>query len=215
MNKIPLYGLLIAILFLISGCITGGVIDSSQQDIIGETQKTCKDIQVPYDYLEEYQETVPYTDRECEDKLLSYSITDFTFVSSVCNEDTKECKSGALGIPYDCIHYCIDRVVTCYLTLNNLDSEKGTWIINFLFYKIGGSSPDITADISRFLYPQTSEKIIGTGEIKNKELYEQEYTCSYNVPNEATKQICRDVIKYKEVTKTRTVTRYRTEQKCE
>lgn len=204
MNKIITVTFLILGVFLISGCITGQI-----------TRLNCKDVQVPYDYVEEYQETVPYTDRECETKILVYSITDFVFGSSICNNRVEECRDYILGICISKIAYCTDRTVTCSLKVNNLDDERGNWVIDFKFFKADSNSIDTIDTVSTWLYPHTSGIVTGRGKIISKELFDTSYTCSYSISNEPTKEVCREVIKYKEVTKTRTVTRYRTEQKCE
>lgn len=216
-----LLALFILSVFLTSGCITGQV-----------TGPICKNVEVPYESQEEYMkteyytETVPYTDTVCESKDLPYSVTGFVLEYNTCNQKKKECKSTAiLGIPYDCIEYCVDRSISCSLNLNNLDTEEsGTWRILFSFYEVGTGNTIKTREVSKFLYPQTSKTIVGSSRIQSEGLNgdaNKELTCSYNVKSIPTKQVCRDVIRYKEVQKERQVTAYRpvtkykTEQVCE
>src|SRR3989344_566432 len=45
-------------------------------------KKNCRDVQVPYEEQETYFESVPYTDKECESKVLVYNRGDFNLVSS-------------------------------------------------------------------------------------------------------------------------------------
>jgi len=208
--------IVLLIAFLNSSSMTGNVINTNSQDGQNqEVKQNCKDVQVPYDYLEEYQETVPYTDTVCDAKVLIYSRGSFDLVSSVCNQQVEECQKYVLGFCTSKVTYCTDRTITCSLGINNLDDERGVWQVNFNFFKSGSSNVEATASQSRGLDPHSSGTAIGQGKITSKELYDTQYTCSYVIGNEPTKQVCRDVTKYKDVTKTRTVTRYRTENKCE
>ena len=97
-------------------------------------QQKCEEIEVPYETQEEYTkteyytETVPYTDQECKNKDLIYSITDFKIDSSKCNQQEEVChKSYPILGCTDKTVYCVDRTVLCSLTLNNLDDERGNW----------------------------------------------------------------------------------------
>jgi hypothetical protein len=230
-KKVFLAAIVLTVLFT-SGCTsqTGGITGSDQKTTTTEQNvvNNCRDVQVPYETQEEYAkteyytETVPYTDRECEQKTLVYSITDFTLGASVCNEQEEVCHQSypILGC-VDKTLYCVDRTVSCYLKINNLDDERGSWTIKFDFMKSGSSSVEATDTSSNWLYPHSSGTIGGSGKITTKELLDTAYTCRYSVTNEPTKEICRDVIKYKDVQKERQVTaykpvtKYRTEQKCD
>lgn len=195
----------------------------SATTITANVIKVPYDVQVPYDAKENYDvqepytETVcnniqvPYSDKECESKPLVYSIEDFVIASSVCNEREEICHQSypIIGCT-DKTVYCIDRTVTCSLKLNNLDDERGSWTINFNFLKVGSSSVDATDTASMWLYPHTSNTFVGRGRITTKELFDTSYTCKYSVPNKATKQVCRDVTKYRTVQDCKDVTKYRT-----
>ncbi|MFA5797345.1 MAG: hypothetical protein WC916_04895 [Candidatus Woesearchaeota archaeon] len=212
---------LFLITFFISGCTSGGT---------EQTTKTpqCRDVQTSYESQEEYAkteyytETVPYTDQECEQKTLVYSVTNFIVESSVCNTQEEVChKSYPVIGCTDKTVYCVDRDVICTLSLNNLDTERGSWTYTFSFFKLETNRVLTTATVSDWLYPQTSRTIRATGKITSKDEINTRYSCSYAATYEPTKQICRDVIKYKDVQKERQVTAYRpvtkykTEQKCE
>lgn len=184
-----------------------------------ETQKSCREVQVPYQEIEEYQETVPYTDRECETKELAYSITNFVLNYDTCNKQEYICKSSILGICTDKVYYCVDQSISCSLTLKNLDSEEsGTWQITLSYIDESTRNTIKNDAVSEFLYPQTEKTLnsavgitsAGVEGDANKDL-----TCVYTATTIPTKQVCRDVTKYKEVTKTRTVTKYKTEQQCD
>ncbi len=165
--------------------------------------------QEPYTKTEYYTETVPYTDQECEDKKLGYSVTDFTLVSNTCNKKVEECTDYTLGFCTSKIKYCVDRTVTCSLKLNNLDMEvSGLWKVRMDFMKSGSSNVADSDNSNLAVYPSDSNYYSFSGKITTKELYEQGYTCQYSVLSAATKPVCRDVIKYKEVEKSREVTAY-------
>ncbi|MBI2675409.1 MAG: hypothetical protein HYX24_03055 [Candidatus Aenigmarchaeota archaeon] len=232
MNKLlflPLFAVVI-----VSGCTqpaTGGVTaeKASQTQYVPTVTPNCKDAQVPYQEQEEYtkteyySETVPYTDRECESKKLVYSITDFAIKSQICNKKIEECIKylPIIGTCTEKINYCIDRQVVCSVKVNNFDDEPGTWTVRFDFYK-DGSNNIIGSDTRNiFVYPHDTTEAGGLTSITEKELLTTTYTCTRVVTVEPTKQVCRDVTKYKQVQKEkqvtayRPVTKYRTEQKCD
>lgn len=180
--------------------------------------KTCRDIQVPYDYLEQYSETVPYTDRVCESKNLPYS-TD-GFVQMPKNECTATgCKDPILFGMICTNNFCTDRTVSCSSGVKNLDSEEsGVFGITFRFSQVGTDNTIKTEYVSESIYPQTRKEVTATTKIQSSGVdgdANKDITCSGQIITVPTKQVCRDVTKYREVTKTRTVTRYRTENKCE
>ncbi len=168
--------------------------------------------QVPYEEQEEYMETeyytesVPYTDQECENKQLVYSITNFENTGN-CIDYDERCKDYFLGLCTEKEQYCVQKKVTSSLNLKNLDSERGNWVIQFS-YSLDGQLIS-TENMAKSLYPQESGStgVLWTinGEVNNKK--DDRY--SYQVINEPTKQVCRDVIKYREVQRERQVTAYR------
>lgn len=182
----------IVLLFLFANRPTGNTVNlgqENQEDNVQTQQQaqiSCKDVQVPYDYLEEYQETVPYTDRECENQNLVYKVE-----RGSCTTRKSHIFSADDPAEYSC-------------TITNLDTEGGTFSMNIGF-NIQGQQLKETQ--SKYIYPQSSE----TFSIQRDASVDSCF-CSEIIP---TKQVCRDVTRYQEVTKTRTVTRYRTEQKCE
>ena len=125
-------GVVVIVIALFVYSWSQGITESST-----ELQKpNCRDVQVPYESQEEYvkteyyTETVPYTDQECEYKDLVHSITDFTFVSSVCNKQEEVChKSYPVIGCVDKTTYCVDRTITCSVKLDNYDDERGSWDI--------------------------------------------------------------------------------------
>lgn len=169
------------------GSMSGNVVREDFQSGSQQAQQSCRDVQVPYDYLEEYQETVPYTDRVCEQQTLVYKKD-----TGSCQQRRDNFFSADEPAKYDC-------------TITNLDSEAGTFSIRIGF-NVNGQQLEETQ--SRYIYPQSSEKFVFERDAKVDACYCYET----DIP---TKQICRDVTQYREVTKTRTVTRYRIEQNCD
>ena len=153
-----------------------------------ETQKSCSDVQVPYDYLETYTDTEPYTTQDCQN------------INLVYRKDTGKCigkYNGILGIggnpaSFDC-------------TISNLDSQGATFSLDIGFNVQG---QPLHESQSKFIYPQQSATFSITRDSATD-------SCFCNEINIPTKQVCHDVIEYRDVQKQRTVTKYRTEQKCE
>lgn len=211
---------------------TGSVVtDTStkpaQEETLSPVQKNCRDTQVPYDYIEEYKDTVPYTKQICETKNLIYKSTasgnqDGLQRDVKCIDSHEECKASHKTIfgNEKCDRYetvCDKYRETTSFSITNLDTEKGQWGFEWrLLCRTNQplcTSTTLETQRVGWLYLDPTETKSDTHSIEydakgQKVLYVQ-FT---NIP---TKQVCRDVTDYKEVTKTRTVTRYRTEQVCE
>jgi len=202
--------------------VTGNVINtenSQQKNTLTNTNapvRNCKDIQVPYDYVEEYQETVPYTTQKCETKDLVYSATNEKGIYSTCNKQSEVCYEKHWYGDSDCHQFCSDKSLSYSVDINNLDKEQGSWTVNINFYRQGSLYK--TVPINQFLYPMTTKTFNSviklTADSPNGDA-NQDYSANYGIKYIPTKQVCRDVTDYKEVTKTRIVTRYRIAQKCE
>jgi hypothetical protein len=195
------------------------------------SEPKCKDVQIPYESQEEYMKTeyytesVPYTDTECENKNIAYSIDNFRIVANNCNKEQDVCNKYFLGICSDKTTFCVDRTISCSLELRNLDSEeRGVFTVRFNFYEVGTSNAVKNEDASNLVYAQTTNTLTGVARITSEGIKgdaNKQLSCSYAVPNIPTKQVCKDVIKYKDVQRERQVTaykpvtKYRTEQKCD
>ncbi|HRZ85639.1 MAG TPA: hypothetical protein P5277_02555 [Candidatus Paceibacterota bacterium] len=120
---------------------------------------------------------------------------------NVCNSYKSVC--GA----YKCIKYKF----TCGLKVDN--QEKQALILNIGLYK-----QDFDSKTSILINTQNNWVV---NSLDSRQL-NWEFTalptenvgCSYNFLNSPTMQVCRDVVKSRDVQKTRIITRYRTEQKC-
>ena len=223
--KISIIGILLISMLFVSGCTetTGQVI-----------KPQCKDVQVPYEFQEEYlkteyyTETSPYTDRECEAKRLSFksSIDEIERITE-CTESHQVCKRTETNFwgTEKCVEWntiCDEYTQSCNFEVSNLDSESGVWTYKWS-YTCGSSSDckiieGTNIDQSYSLYVEPTETKRSWAKIIYKPDYNAYcYAIFENVPN---KEVCRDVIKYKEVQKERKVTayrpitKYRTEQRC-
>ena len=211
----------VAIIFLSAiftgrmGSFTGGVVSSN-----------CRNVEVPYEAQEEYMkteyytETVPYTGKECETKQLVYNVKDFVIDYQRCDRTEDRCLKYFLGICSQKETYCVLKSISCSLDINNLDSENGYWNFNFEFKETISRTIAETNSRASPIYPQSSQHFQASASFEGREKAEKDYTCSYSFTNIPTKQVCRDVIKYKDIQKERQVTaykpvtKYRTEQKC-
>jgi len=174
-----------------SGVIQSSVTNPSDIQVTSSTpqntQPTCRTVEytdTEY-YTEQECQYVPYTDQECEAKALSYSRTNIT------------CKTGGL----------IGDWLTSSCTINNLDSEAGTFVVG-VGITLNGNQ--VGEQQTAYIYPQTAHNFKYDVQASGSSCY-----CSeVNVP---TKQVCRDVIKSRQecstVTKSRPVTK--TRQQCD
>jgi len=205
-------GILLAVFiitFLGNTSFTGNVISS-------HSRSNCKDVQVPYDYKEEYIDTVPYSDEVCESKELTYNLQDFVIDYNSCQKTEERCLKYILGICSKKETYCVEKKIQCKLDITNLDDQKGYWGVQFEFMSRDDHSTTVgTSKTGGSLYSQETETFYGSKTFYNEEEASKDYTCRYKVTSAPTKLICRDVTKYKDITRTRTVTKYRTEEKCD
>lgn len=205
LSIIVVIGVVVILVFLISQSLskstTGNVVVSSQVAPAGNSPvvptKSCSDVQVPYQEQEEYVkteyyiETVPYTDKECEAKYLTYKVEKGT-----CSNRKDNFFASDEPAKFDC-------------TITNLDSEAGTFGMTIGFM-VNGQKLEETQ--TNYIYPQSSEKFSISRDASVTSCY-----CAEQVP---TKQVCRDVIKSRDVqrerqvTAYRPVTKYKTEQQC-
>ena len=194
---------ILVLVLLIGGIITAVVVGSVYFDNNGSTGavtadssgsestlrprgQTCRNVQVPYTETESYSESVPYTDEECENKQLVYRKT------------RGQCKDWVDNYFYS------DEPATFDCTLTNLDTEGGLFSMKIGFM-VGGQ--ELTEVQNKYLYPQSSETFRVTRNAK----IDSCYCAEQSIP---TKQVCRDVTRYRDVPRTREVTKYRTEQQC-
>lgn len=154
------------------------------------TKENCRDVQVPYEEEETYWDKESYTEIECNQKELSY-----TKEITLCDLDV-----GFLKIGY--------ANVEC--KIENIDSEEGTFNIAVGFKCDENEWACYTTSSDKFIPSKYSSTIKGSYQAVTMDL--KRCFCEVTPP---TKQVCEDVTKYRDVQKTRTITKYRTERVCE
>lgn len=150
-------------------------------------QVTCKEVQVPYDALEEYTEQEPYAEDVCED------------INIIYKKDNGAC------IQYKDNFFADDEPARYDCTITNLDNQAGTFYMEIGFY-ISGQK--ITEVQNKYVYPQSSQ----TFSIQKMAQIDSCYCVITSIP---TKQECETITNYRTIVKTRTITKYRTETLCE
>jgi hypothetical protein len=203
----------------------------NELNTLSSKKANCVSVQTPYEVQEEYikteyyTESVPYTDTECEDKNIAYSIDNFRIVAYNCNEEQDICTKYILGICSSKTTFCVDKTVSCSLDLRNLDNEeRGTFTVKFSFIDQNSKNTIKTQNSAKLVYAQSTEDITGTGRIISEGVdgdANKQISCAYEPIDLPTKQVCKDIINYKDVqrerqvTAYRPITKYRTEQKCD
>jgi len=197
--------------FANSSSITGNTVK------LGNPIKNCRNVQMPYQETETYTETVQYTDKECEQKNLAYNIQNTKFDYETCNQEEEVCINYILGICSSKKTFCVSKTIVCSLDLSNLDNEEGGyWTVEHTFIFSDGSKKQTSKNV--YLYPSTSEniqnKLILRSEGEEGEANKDATSCNYALTSIPSKNVCRDVLKYKEEPRTKTITKYRTEEIC-
>jgi hypothetical protein len=172
---------LIAVAGSNSSSPSGQAIANQQQN---QPQQNCKDVQVPYNDIEYYTESEPYTDQECQTKNLVYKV------------EYKQCSPYLLFVPAKSI-----------ITVTNLDNENGGTFTFWVGFKLKDGN-QIGKETSQYIYPASSADF--SYESNNADID----TCNYNSISIPTKQVCQYVTKFREVQKSRTVVKYKTETQC-
>ena len=198
----------------------------SSSSFSSSSKSSCKTVQQPYQEQEPYSkteyymETVPYTDTVCETKKLVYAI-DVSPLYVDCLNTKEACDDSFLGINYNCEPYCADKKWELFTDVKNLDSETGG---NWKFKGVCEVNGQILTDTdSVYVYPQSTKSITSTFRIQSDGVSgtaNQRASCYMMTESIPTKQVCKDVTKYKEVQRSkqvtayRSVTKYRTIEDC-
>lgn len=172
---------------------------NNPNSLTSNQNKNCHQVETPYEdqesYLktEYYTESVPYTDQECESKDLVYKKD-----TGICSNWEDNWLSDNTPAKYSCV-------------ITNLDTEGGTFSLEIGF-NVG--SEQLKETQSKYIYPQSSE----TFDVERDSAIDSCFCRESSIP---TKQVCRDVIKYRDVQKERQVydnkpvTKYKTETVCD
>ena len=197
-------------LFLIIGAIdlisnsgvTGNVVDEGSQDSPTDSgpvfKKNCRQEQIPYEETETYYETVPYTDQECNTRNLEYYTEEWR-TSESCTD------TNFWGT-------CIEKKVDCIYGLKNIDKEGGIWSINMKLKNLDLMSEVNLGKQSQSI-PQSVTKTFTWSYNTNR--VDDSFTCEIISFDNPTIEECENVVRYKDVPRTRTVTKYKTEEVCD
>lgn len=216
-QNIVIVVLVLAIL-LVGFLFFGGTIPSFASSSYNQPppqRQTCRDVQVPYSETEYYTESVPYTDQECETKNLVFNLQKGNDCNDRCTKTVEVCLKYFLGICSSKETRCVAGQADYSITVTNLDDEGGVWSYSGIFNTDSGRLDGGT--VRQYIYPRGSETFRFQYKWSGNEanpVNPDLNSCSYSTEEIPQKEICRDVIKYKDVQKSRQVTKYRTEEQC-
>ncbi|MEK6885614.1 MAG: hypothetical protein AABX17_01455 [Nanoarchaeota archaeon] len=183
--------------------------------------QTCKDVQVPYEEQEEYTDTVPYTAQDCNYITPLYK-TEYIDVSSNCIQ--QECESYAQvciekNFWGNCISYgqgscqsykCVKYQQTCGVKITNQERQGTYFNLNLQVYNY--DSQQRTSVRIENLWVSALDSNQASWSFTY--LPTDRMGCVYDFVDSPQIQECKDTIKYRDMTKTRTITKYRTENVC-
>ena len=171
-------------------------------------------IQIPYTGLVTYADREPYSDKDCTQQTLKSVSTSFSsnincIERNICTHYSQYCiDKNWLG---NCIEYsqscdnwgCSKSETSCTLTLKNIDDTAGSWTIELLVQNSkGGIHPNQQTDTIQ----PTLEKTF-TFSYPNDYIGESTW-CNWNYINQPTKSVCENVLKYRDIEKTKEEIRY-------
>ncbi|MBI5046346.1 hypothetical protein HZC07_01295 [Candidatus Micrarchaeota archaeon] len=190
------------------------------------TEQVCQNIQYQESYLDQECNTVPYTDTVCDTKQLIYNTGGNPNVLSACAQQRVDClKPGLFGCAQTQT-VCTSYGYSCSLVINNLDDEGGRWYVKIGILNTNGQNLSLKSlnsnyavdmlDNQVYVQPRSSYTVSFNPTTNTPDVRGLETSyCSIAVYQVPTKQVCRDVIKTKEVCNQ--VTKYRpaTRQDCQ
>jgi len=172
-------------------------------------------IQVPYTGYVTYTDREPYTNQECNNislkSIIEWGNSPSVCLNQICDSQESLCAEknfwGNCIRYYDsCRHYaCTKYKITCNLNIENIDDTAGTWSISGYKYDYNlKKTGDFVKDVSVFIQPTkvgiaTWDYIYDAGE---------NVGCSYTIKYGPIKSVCRDLIDYRDVEKTKTEVKY-------
>ena len=229
---------LIISLFIISGCqsLTGWTVFQNCKDVQVpyEAQESYTDSE-PYTDKECHNEKLKYTanwgsgsndclQEECDkhEQVCAEYQQECARFTQVCvdknfwgnciefEDQCAEYKNVCVREISNCIrNKCVKYKRTCELKIKNIDDTSGAWKVDT--YWVGENGEE-----HRVGEKSVSVKPTETGSLFWKYIYPAGSTtnCKYKRMTAPTKSVCENVIKYRDVTKSRTVVKYKMEQKC-
>lgn len=181
-------GIILIIIVAIVFYIIGFSNSSGMGNIVKNNQENCREIQTPYQEIEEYTEQEPYQDTEYYDYYLT--------LEKVLAYTQERLEPLGRGL-YD----------EARVDLRNIDN-LGEWVTVTFYWKT--ISKEWTNTDRQFIEPGETIRFIS---VYDKTAGE-DTTFSYNYQSDPI-QKSKVVTKYRDVTKTRAVTKYKTEKICE
>ncbi len=166
---------------------------------------------VPINKVETYQDTEAYTDKECNQvsikKNIDWGATKRPCLQQECAEHYQVCVDKNFW--GNCVRYedrcrsyrCVKTRLDCSLNIKNIDDEGGTFKFEGYVINTDNGDESYIKDVSVYVRAQDT----GTGYWSYVYIYPSSYNCRYKDFENAKKTVCENVIKYRTVTKERTV----------
>lgn len=208
----------------ISGCENGSSQSTASSDSM--SSQTCREEQVAYQDTEEYTEQEPYDAQECNNIEIPYTTTEQREETLFDEKDKAISPSDRL---YVAVNLPADATVEVYFkaddTLNAwaMSTEEFNKVISDSGYSVDQyymKTTDVTESLSTFKTVGADAYVIylkNAHVFETVSVYEFKAVATWDEQVSATKtqQVCNTVTKYQEVTKTRPVTKYKTETVCD
>lgn len=189
-NLFIILGVVFGVIILISLIIWANrpYITNNPNPQSDENKKSCQDVQVPYEDTETYIEQEPYQDTE--------TYNDYLYLQSTYGVNQQKI-GDIMG-------------TGCYqqaqIGIKNLDTQGGWVTVTVNWETLSRQFEDT---VRHFISPDQTVEFISEFDVDCDE--DNKFTYNYiSDPIQKT----RFVTRYQDVTKTRTVTKYRTEQQC-
>ncbi|MBI2044876.1 hypothetical protein HYT23_02365 [Candidatus Pacearchaeota archaeon] len=191
------------------GKLTGNVIGSINE---ATSKLECK--QQSYETTEQYTESLPFTEKQCKEIPLKYleewQNNPRQCINEICDQHEQYCVDknwlgNCIQFAERCTHYaCTKYEQKCDLKIENIDDEPGVWKVEGYiwdddFNRLG----ELVKEVQVYVQPTKSNIatwsfVYNAGESKG---------CSKRIIGVPQKRICENVIVYKNIEKTRAVTK--------
>jgi len=219
---IAVVGIIVIILISSGKIMTGNVVAEGNNLENSQAKGNCREVQVPYEDIETYTESMPFTDEECENTPLKYLVEwengQTTCINEICDQHESVCVDknfwgNCVQFEERCTHNaCTKYSRECVVNVNNIDNEGGSWAIDgYSWNNELNQKGDFIGKFDAWVNPTRSNTVrwsftYNAGESRS---------CWYQVAEVPTKTVCDNVINYRDVEKTRTVVKYKTETQCD
>ncbi|MDO8516702.1 MAG: hypothetical protein Q7S33_01120 [Nanoarchaeota archaeon] len=173
-------------------------------------------IQVPYNVKVIYTDKEPYTDTNCNSinlkSVVDWGQTQTVCLNQICDSHQSVCTNtnwygGCTSYSDQCTHYaCTKYRYYCSLNIQNIDDTAGTWRVNAYQQDQDTKQNSFVKDVDVFIQPTRT----GTANWDFTVDAGNNVICMYlyNGINAPTKRVCKDVIAYNSIQKSKTEIRY-------